>query len=247
MNSQIFKNTTHMKRTITFLLCSLPFISLLFGQTLSSAQVLDRSIQYHNPMGNWEKFADTLRIHQTSPKRPDSERVIYMNNKEGSFAYSMEKAEGVIDCYLSADTTFYLWNGGTSIPDTIQTKYKLTPARAKMYRNYYAYLYGLPMKLKDPGSILHEEVKELAFFGKATYRIKVTYTPEVGNDIWYFYFDKKTFALVAYQFYHDESKNDGEYILLEKEQNIQGVIMPKVRTWYTNDGDRVLGTDSLRE
>ena len=234
-----------MKKALLIILIFSSFLGLTFAQSLTSKQILDKSISYHNPIGNWEKFDNTFNIKQTSPNRPDSRRTISLNNAKGIFAYTMEKKEGVIDCHLSADTCYYLWNKTTNIPDSIQIKYKLTPKRAEMYRNYYVYLYGLPMKLKDPGGTLNEKVEELNYFGKPTYRLKVTYAPEVGDDIWYFYFDKQTFALIAYQFYHDEAKNDGEYILLKEEQNIQGIIFPKIRTWYTNTGDRNLGTDSL--
>jgi hypothetical protein len=55
----------------------------------------------------------------------------------------------------------------------------------------------------------------------------------------------KSFALEVYQFFHDESKNDGEYILLTEEQVVDGIIMPKNRAWYYNEKDKYLGTDFL--
>jgi len=67
----------------------------------------------------------------------------------------------------------------------------------------------------------------------------------VGKDIWYFYFDKKTVALIGYRFYHDESKNDGEYITLDGEEIIQGIRIPKNRKWYYNKDDKFLGADFL--
>ena len=47
-----------------------------------------------------------------------------------------------------------------------------------------------------------------------------------------FLFDKKTFALKQYQFFHDELKNDGEYIILEDEIIVGGIKMPKNRSWF---------------
>jgi hypothetical protein len=69
----------------------------------------------------------------------------------------------------------------------------------------------------------------------------------VGKDIWYFYLDKTTAQLRHYQFYHDEAANDGEYILLSGEANIEGIKMPKERAWYMNGDDRYLGTDFLSQ
>ena len=49
----------------------------------------------------------------------------------------------------------------------------------------------------------------------------------------------------VYQFYHDESKNDGEYILLSEEMLVKDIKMPKVRAWYYNKDNTYLGTDDL--
>jgi hypothetical protein len=67
----------------------------------------------------------------------------------------------------------------------------------------------------------------------------------VGSDTWYFYFDIETFALKRYQFFHDESKNDGEYIILDGEIEIEEILMPKNRSWYYNSDNTFLGTDIL--
>ena len=104
-------------------------------------------------------------------------------------------------------------------------------------KNYYTYLYGLPMKLKDPGTILDSKVQTKPFEGKEYLVLKVNYEEGVGKDVWYFYFDPNTFAMEVYQFYHDESKNDGEYILLEGLEEINDIKMPKTRVWYVNSDD----------
>ncbi len=114
-----------------------------------------------------------------------------------------------------------------------------------MYKNYYTYLYGLPMKLKDPGTIIDDKVERKVFHGKEYLVLKVTYTEDVGKDIWYFYFNPKTYAMEVYQFFHDEAENDGEYILLTEEKSINDIIMPKNRAWYTNKENKLLGTDIL--
>ena len=114
-----------------------------------------------------------------------------------------------------------------------------------MMRNYYTYLYGLPMKLKDPGTQLPSETAVTTFQGQDVFALRVTYDENVGTDTWYFYFHPRTFALVGYRFYHDESKADGEYIILEGESISGNVRLPKVRKWYTNMEDRHLGTDTV--
>ena len=112
-------------------------------------------------------------------------------------------------------------------------------------RNYYLYLWGLPMKLKDPGTIIDPEVHNKSFNGKPAKVARVTYEREVGNDTWYFYFDPTTSELIGYQFYHDEAKGDGEYITLSDLVMVDGMKIPKSRSWYTNADSTLLGTDNL--
>ena len=126
-----------------------------------------------------------------------------------------------------------------------KTANNLSCERAKMYQNYYTYLYGLPMKLKDIGTIIHEKVALKKFKGKDYLVLKVTYKKEVGEDTWYFYFDPSTYAMKIYQFYHEEEKNDGEFILLSGLEIVNGIKMPKKRAWYYNKGEKYLGTDFL--
>jgi hypothetical protein len=102
------------------------------------------------------------------------------------------------------------------------------------------------MKLKDPGTIIHPKVNSKVFKGKKYLVLKVDYEQSVGSDRWYFYFNPKSYALEAYQFFHDENKNDGEYILLSDEKEINGIKMPKIRSWFYNKDDQYLGTDTLK-
>ena len=48
------------------------------------------------------------------------------------------------------------------------------------------------------------------------------------------------------RFYHDESANDGEYITFEGLAEGGGLRLPRYREWYTNNGDRFLGSDEIR-
>jgi len=116
-----------------------------------------------------------------------------------------------------------------------------------MMRDYYTYLYGLPMKLKDPGTNVYEKIQQKTFKNKEYLVLKVDYDEAVGKDTWYFYFDPKTYAMEVYQFFHEESKNDGEYILLTDTMEVHNIKIPKTRTWYYNKGDVYLATDILTE
>jgi len=136
-------------------------------------------------------------------------------------------------------------NGSSEISEEDTKAFRIDEKRAIFMRNYYHYLWAMPMKLTDPGTIIDPAVKTVDFFGKESLQIKVTYTPEVGHDIWYFYFHPETKALQGYRFYHDEAANDGEYILLDGELEAHGVKIPQSRTWMTHKDDKLLGVDKV--
>jgi len=102
------------------------------------------------------------------------------------------------------------------------------------------------MKLKDEGTVIHQNVERKTFKGKNYLVLKATYYQEVGKDTWYFYFNLDNFALEVSQFFKEE-KDSGEYILLAELETINEIKMPKIRAWYYNKHDTYLGTDILEK
>jgi hypothetical protein len=122
--------------------------------------------------------------------------------------------------------------------------------QAVFMKNYYTYLYGLPMKLKDQGTHIAEKVERKTFKGKEYLVLKATYDQNVGSDAWFFYFDPTTYKMEVYQFFKTDSSgkiipNTGEYILLSENQVVNDINMPKVRKWYYNKDDQFLGADVI--
>jgi len=103
------------------------------------------------------------------------------------------------------------------------------------------------MKLLDAGTLVHNNAPLVDFMDKSYYKMKITYKEDVGSDIWYLYINPQTFAVEIYQFYHDESVNDGEYILLEGSVRVGQMVWPKSRSWYTNKEQRYLGKDVITQ
>lgn len=224
----------------------LPFIINAQADGLPDAgTVLDKAIAYHDPGGVWGRFNGTFTVVMQSPGEADRISNIQLNQPGSYFLLEVSRGESRKSYELKKDSCSLTYKGSTEFSAAVAEKERLSCDRARMYRNYYSYLYGLPMKLKDPGTQLDAQVKRRTFKGKEYLVLKATYRQDVGKDTWYFYFNPKTYAMQAYQFFHDESKNDGEFILLSGEENIQGIRMPKTREWYTNKEEKLLGTDIL--
>jgi len=217
----------------------------VFGQAPSGSELLDRSIRYHDPGGVWSTYHLQLDFEETRPDGSARQTNIAWDGRTGLFEIDTSRDGKRIEGSLTAQGCETKLDGSTEISDEEREKYRLSCDRLAWMRNYYTYLWGVPMKLEDPGTKIGETVEETEFDGKKVLGLRVTYDESVGKDIWYFYFDPQSAALVGYRFYHDEAANDGEYIHLEGEAGAAGLRLPKTRTWYTHKENELLGTDTL--
>ena len=219
--------------------------SSLKAQEISASELLDKAIAYHDPNDLWDVFQGKLFITMSYPDGRERLSEVEIDLPKEYFRLTSTIEDAVIEQTLVKGDCVLKLNGSTSISDEDKKTHRLTCERTQSMKNYYTYLYGLPMKLKDPGTHLDPEVQSKNFKGKAYLVLKVTYDESVGKDVWYFYFDPDNYAMELYQFFHDESKNDGEYILLSELENVARIKMPKIRSWYYNSDDKHLGTDVL--
>lgn len=232
-----------MKFLLTVLLSS----PLLYGysQGITGSELLDKTIAYHDPDGNWSSLATKITFEEDERNGKMIKQIIEF--RDGGDYYKGYRSDGEHEVVqmLEGEVCTLTLDGKKEFSDEEKEKHRLTPDRAKKMRNYYVYLYGLPMKLKDEGTQVDEKVVKAKFMGKEYLKLKVTYEAAVGKDVWYFYINPSTYEMAAYQFFHDESKNDGEYITLEGMVEVEGIKIPKLRTWYTNKEDKLLGVDNI--
>ncbi|WP_431157309.1 DUF6503 family protein [Winogradskyella poriferorum] len=220
-----------------------------YAQEISAKELIKKTIEYHDPSGNWNSFNSIFKVVMATPNASDRTSTISINLPAQYFSVEATRDSITTSYILDKNECTMYYND--NILDTAAAKEKnMSCDRANLYKNYYTYLYGLPMKLTDPGTNIDNEVLKRSFKGKDYLVVKVTYDKAVGNDIWYFYFNPENYAMEVYQFFKtDDSgkliKDSGEYILLTEESTINGIKMPKVRAWYYNKDDKYLGTDTL--
>ncbi|MDP5105236.1 MAG: DUF6503 family protein [Polaribacter sp.] len=231
-----------MIRLTTLLLL---FVSLTtFSQEITGDELLEKAIQFHDPNNNWATFKGTLLVTMETPKGAARKSEISINLPEEYFSVIAKRDTITTEYIVDKHNISFSINGDKNPSEEIKKKFNLTDERAKLFKNYYTYLYGLPMKLKDEGTIIDQKVEKKNFKGTAYLVLKVTYNKDVGKDIWYFYFNPKTYAMEVYQFFK-EAKDSGEYILLSGLKTINEIKMPESRAWYYNKDNGYLGTDIL--
>ncbi|GGD15312.1 DUF6503 family protein [Hyunsoonleella pacifica] len=232
-----------IKRFFSFIF--ILFSCLGFSQNLTGEQLLEKAIAYHDPNNNWPTFKGNFHITMEIPGKPNRDSKIVIDLPNEFFSVKSKVNDTISEYIIDKHSITIVFMGDKNPSETILKTQSLSKERAKLYQNYYTYLYGLPIKLKDPGTIIHEVVEAKKFKGKNYLVLKATYEKQVGKDTWYFYFDPKTYAMEIYQFFHAELENDGEYILLSEEEIINGIKIPKYRAWYLNKDHTLLGTDIL--
>ena len=185
--------------------------SVVFSQ--SPEDILGKAIQYHDPNEKWNTLETTLHFTETRPDGSERKALIYLNNLNGSMKINRNDEEAY---EVKGDESFVI-------------KGEYDEARGLRLRNYYLYLWGLPMKLLDEGTPKIEEVEDESIDGEATKVLRVAYE----KDTWYFNFDKQTGRMLQYRFYKDEAAGKGELITLEDEIMVNGIKIPQKRSWYT--------------
>ena len=236
-----------------YVLLSVLFFSpiIIFAQDLTGKALLDKAIQYHDPNDKWNSFNSILYVTMETPNNTNRDSEIHINLPDEYFYVKAIKDTIITEYTINKGECSIVLNGNSNPSEALLKKYNLSCERASMYKNYYTYLYGLPMKLKDPGTIVDQKVVRKNFKGKEYLVLKVTYDENVGSDVWYFYFNPKTYAMEIYQFFKGDpagiGKDTGEYILLTEEIKNNGIIFPKNRAWYYNKDNKYLGTDILKQ
>ena len=231
-----------MKKLTTLLALFITISS--FSQSITGNELLEKAIQFHDPNGNWNTFKGDFFVTMETPNNGVRKSKITIDLPNQYFSVLAKKDTISTAFIVDKENCSFSLNGKQNLSADKKKKYSLNCERANLYKNYYTYLYGLPMKLKDEGTIIHQKVATKTFKGKEYLVLKVTYKQNIGKDTWYFYFNPKTFAMEVYQFFK-ETKDSGDYILLSGLETINAIKMPKVRAWYYNKDNNYLGTDIL--
>ncbi len=233
-----------IKTSFTFL-GSFFLYSIIIAQSLSSADIISKSIKYHDPQGLLTSESLVFSLKEERPNGSDRMTTLNINIPAELIQIISDRDEHkIISTWHQGNTSFNL-DGSNDISEENIKKYRLNEKRLGFMKDYYRYLWHLPTTLNDPETLIAPMAEMVDFFDQKLLEIKVTYEKEVGVDIWYFYFHPSTYALSGYRFYHDESANDGEYILLSGETKMGSLRLPQRRVWMTHKEDKLLGADVL--
>jgi hypothetical protein len=232
-----------MRRSVALAMLATLALGVTAQELPTAEELLARSIAYHDPEGVWNSTYLRLTGQYTAPDgQPEgSETWMIIDNLNGSFEYMLTIGGVEARAYVRGDECTVYYNG-----QLVTEEDSLPCSRLQDIRNQNLYLIGVPMKLRDAGTIVHPTASRTTFMGQEVLAIDVTYEPEVGREIWRFYFDPDTAALVGFRA-HRESLEQGETVALDGELVIGSLRIPKTRLWYQNrDLDTLVSIETLR-
>lgn len=187
--------------------------------------VLKRAIAYHDPDGAWPTLHATFHFDETRPDGRATQSTMELDNAR----FFMRVDMGGKESYEITGENCVILSGDKD------------EKRGLMIRNYFLYLWGLPMKLLDPNTTFASEVGSSEIAGNACDVLRVIYE----KDTWYFHIDRESGRMRQYEFYKDDTKAAGEIITLEGEISVGSIRIPQKRNWYKIPGNEYLGTDTL--
>jgi len=194
-------------------------------KVLSAEEILLRSIKSHDPHDNWKNLQKQFFFTLTRVDRVDS-TTIALNNTNQIFTHT------------SNHMTFKMKQ---NVCDSSVTK--INCERQKWLKDYYSYLWGLPMRLKHDLNLLDKKVDTVNFNNTKTMRLKINYK----KDVWYYFISLNNFELVGVEFYFDKEEKKGERILFEVNKIINEIKIPNSRVWYNleNNDENFLAKELL--
>jgi len=217
-----------MKDTAFVVIAFLMFSSCAsdkFSTELTGQELIEKSIAFHDPKGSWKDLKATFMVQDSLPAPRSSRSYSFMlDNSQSIMSHTID-----VTSYSVHRDSLHLKMGDISLEQALRS------------RNYYTFLWGLPMKLQDPGTNIESAVTMEELNGEEYHVVRVPYE----KDIWYFYLEPETYRMAAYKFYQDELNQTGEIIYLEGIVEFDGMKIPAHRSWYRTEKPEFLGIDKL--
>jgi hypothetical protein len=228
-----------------YLILLFVFLQFQAQAQLSALEVLEKSIEVHDPKNRWKRFEAALEMSIVREKVADRVFTIHLDLRQKSFGYEV-KNDSLHYKQGFRDTSHYVFlNGETTVPTPLILRYDLGKKRTQYLREVYEYLLFLPMRLKNDVKFLSKEPVKEVFNQKSCYKITFQYEPIDENETWHFFIDQQTFVLHGYQFYLKDKTTNGEYIYTTDYELIKGILMPKTKSWYWNKDGSFFRTDRI--
>ncbi|MEM7573816.1 MAG: DUF6503 family protein [Bacteroidota bacterium] len=201
--------------------------------------LLAASRQYHDPNKVWPNWQAELQVEEPRLQNPGRATKLVINN--GLSVFRMERAygENLLGFYVTPAGCTYSLNGNTELGPETLSEHRLNCSRARNYRGFYRFLYGLPMILDE---MRWEALSTPALSnlrGQSLIKLEVSIADAPFSSRWSLYFDPASHQLRALEYFPEAG--EGDLLILEDEFEKGGIKLHRIRHWY--EGEAYQGSD----
>ena len=222
------------------------FISCDWETQIEPQQVLEASKKYYDPQGQWNNSMLDLHIIEPRISNPARYSKITFNNKDQSFVLERNRDEHIslhmIDSIGEASVTL----DGLPVQDSLTiAKYRLNPERNFGYRAFYQKLIGLPMSIY--ANELNKNIKSsvVIFDKRSCHQLNIQLEEAIISKAWKIYVDCETYELIGLEILSAVGDQEGERIYFEGEVDVNGMLLPRMRHWYSLGQEVYRGSDII--
>lgn len=205
---------------------------------LSGQQIIEKSIQKHDPYSKWATAEVHLRIQEPRLQNPVRYSEITLDNKNGAFSLHRNREDHVSNHVIDDNGNTITYLDGNIVTDTLLIKkYRLEPSRNKSYRRFYQSLMGLPMSLGIEKLDSVGGVSQVVFNSIESYKVPVELEKPMFSKHWNLYFSKDDFSMIGIEMIFPEDPNKGERLFFEGSIDLDGVTIPRYKHWHELSGE----------
>jgi hypothetical protein len=216
-----------MNKLLRFSLFAFPFVLLSCSQQQRNPEqsILEKSIAFHDPSNQWETFRDSFKLTSNSKwsEWKDEHLQIMIDVPHNTVKY--HNIEKKVKCLFEQDSSFALIDSCDCSPYNSWTK------------DFYTYIWGLPMKLKDPKTTITQLPNKIMFFEDSCYVLQTEYS----NEQWEYYISDEDYYLAGFRF-EKKDGSGGEIVRNVGIENWNGINTPLKRVWFELN-ESLVGTD----
>ena len=119
-------------------------------ETLTSKQILEKSIQKHDAKNLWNVTDVKLHIEEPRIANPYRYSILKLSNSNNSFELQRNREKSISTHKIDSEgNSSTLLDGKITTDSLLIKKYRLNPERNFGYKRFYQLLLGLPMSLKN--------------------------------------------------------------------------------------------------
>ncbi|MFY0632031.1 MAG: hypothetical protein JXR05_16855 [Flavobacteriaceae bacterium] len=226
------------------------FVLLFIGcktpeKELTSNEVLEKSIQKHDPKNQWSNAIFSFRIQEPRLKNPERFSLVFIDNSNNSFMLMRNRGGKTASYQINPKGITSVSLDNKIVEDSLSIqKYMLQPRRVKSYQNFYQMMLGLPMSLNENTIAEFNAISKTVFNGKSSYKVQIKLKEPMFSDVWNLFISYDDFTLLGIEMIFPEEPNKGERLDFEKSIQIGEMTIPRIRHWYELN-DTYSGSDVI--